>query len=158
MVDSFEGDDLLKQVVLKNIKSGELIPLDVDGCFSFIGYVPNTQVFEGFIDMTKRGYIKTNEVMETNKPGVFAVGDCRDKMLRQVATAVGDGAIGGFMAEKYVEEVDYVQKEIFEAKGNRECDRSEPHRKKDFRDGSEVLEFRRYRNVSHTSLRYCFMQ
>lgn len=117
VVDSFEGDDTLKQVVLKNIKTGELIPVDVDTCFLFIGYVPNTKIFEGFVDMTNRGYIKTNENMETSREGFFAVGDCRDKTLRQVATAVGDGAIAGFMAEKYVEELEYVQREIFEAKG-----------------------------------------
>ena len=117
VVESFEGEDELKQVVLKNIKTGELIPMDVDTCFLFIGYVPNTKMFEGLIDMTSRGYIKTNEDMETSCTGIFAVGDCRDKTLRQIATAVGDGAIAGFMAEKYVEELDYVQKEIFEAKG-----------------------------------------
>lgn len=117
VVDSFEGDDMLKQVVLKNIKTGELIPVDVDTCFLFIGYVPNTKIFEGFVDMTPRGYIKTNENMETSREGFYAVGDCRDKTLRQVATAVGDGAIAGFMAEKYVEELEYVQREIFEAKG-----------------------------------------
>jgi len=117
VVDSFEGDDMLKQVVLKSIKTGELIPVDVDTCFLFIGYVPNTKIFEGFLNMTQRGYIKTNEDMETNREGFFAVGDCRDKTLRQVATAVGDGAIAGFMAEKYVEELEYVQREIFEAKG-----------------------------------------
>ncbi len=117
VVDSFEGDETLKQVVLKNVKTGQLQPVDVDTCFLFIGYVPNTKIFEGFVDMTNRGYIKTNEDMETSKEGVFAVGDCRDKTLRQVATAVGDGAVAGFMAEKYVEEVNYIQKEIFEAKG-----------------------------------------
>lgn len=117
VVDSFEGDDTLKQVVLKNVKTGQLQPVDVDTCFLFIGYVPNTKVFEGFVDMTNRGYIKTNEDMETSKEGVYAVGDCREKTLRQVATAVGDGAVAGFMAEKYVEEVNYIQKEIFEAKG-----------------------------------------
>lgn len=117
VVDSFEGDEMLKQVVLKNIKTGELIPVDVDTCFLFIGYVPNTKIFEGFVDMTNRGYIKTNENMETSREGFFAVGDCRDKTLRQVATAVNDGAVAGFMAEKYVEELEYVQREIFEAKG-----------------------------------------
>jgi thioredoxin reductase (NADPH) len=117
VVDSFEGDETLKRVVLKNIKTGELVPTDVDSCFLFIGYVPNTKLFEGLVDMTNRGYIKTNECMETSRNGIYAVGDCRDKMLRQVATAVGDGAIAGFMAEKYVEELEYVQKEIFEAKG-----------------------------------------
>lgn len=117
VVDSFEGDEMLKGVVLKNIKRGELIPVDVDSCFLFIGYVPNTKLFEGLLDMTNRGYIKTNEDMETNLEGIYAVGDCREKTLRQVATAVGDGAIAGFIAEKYVEEMEYVQKEIFEAKG-----------------------------------------
>lgn len=117
VVDAFEGDDMLQRVVLKNIKTGELIPVDVDCCFLFIGYIPNTKVFEGLIDMTNRGYVKTNEDMETSVQGIFAVGDCRDKTLRQVATAVGDGAIAGFMAEKYVEELEYVQKEIFDAKG-----------------------------------------
>ncbi len=117
VVHSYEGGDMLKTVVLKNIKTGELLPFDVDTCFLFIGYVPNTKIFEGLIDMNNRGYISANELMETNVPGVYAVGDCRDKMLRQVATAVGDGAIAGFMAEKFVEEVEYVQKEIFEAKG-----------------------------------------
>lgn len=117
VVDSFEGDDMLKRVVLKNIKTSERIPVDVDGCFLFIGYVPNTKIFEGLIGMNVRGYIQTNEDMETSVPGIYAVGDCRDKTLRQVATAVGDGAIAGFMAEKYVEELEYVQKEIFESEG-----------------------------------------
>jgi thioredoxin reductase (NADPH) len=119
VVDSFEGGDMLEQVVLKNIKTGELVPVDVDGCFLFIGYVPNTQVLEGYLTMTDRGYIPTNEHMETNVPGVFAAGDCREKMLRQVATSVGDGAIAGVMAERYIEEMEYVQSEILNAKGVR---------------------------------------
>lgn len=117
MVDSFEGEDMLEKVVLKNLKTGELLPVPVDTCFLFIGYVPNTKIFEGLIDMTNRGYVKTNEDMETNVPGIFAVGDCREKTLRQVATAVGDGAVAGYMAEKYVEEVNYVHDEILNAKG-----------------------------------------
>lgn len=117
VVDSYEGEDMLSHVVLKNIKTGEYTPVDVDSCFLFIGYIPNTKIFEGLVDMTQRSYIKTNEDMETTVPGIYAVGDCREKTLRQVATAVGDGAIAGFMAEKYVEEMEYVQKEIFDAKG-----------------------------------------
>ena len=117
VVDSFEGGDMLQKVVLKNIKTGELMPFEVDTCFLFIGYIPVTDVFKGLVDMTSRGYIKTNENMETSLAGVYAVGDCRDKLLRQVATAVGDGAIAGFMVEKYVEELEYFEKEIFGAKG-----------------------------------------
>lgn len=119
VVDSFEGGDLLEQVVLKNIKTGELMPVDVDGCFLFIGYVPNTKVLEGYITMTERGYVLTNENMETNVPGVFAAGDCREKMLRQVATSVGDGAIAGVMAERYVNDMEYVQNEILNSIGVR---------------------------------------
>ena len=117
VVDSFEGDDMLKTVNLKDLKTGEIIPVEVDSCFLFIGYIPNTKIFEGLVDLTDRGYIKTNEDMETSADGIFAVGDCREKTLRQVATAVGDGAVAGFMAEKYVEELDYVKREIFDAKG-----------------------------------------
>ena len=117
VVDSFEGEDMLKTVNLKNLKTGEIVPVEIDSCFLFIGYIPNTKIFEGLIDMSKRGYIKTNEDMETSVNGIFAVGDCRKKTLRQVATSVGDGAIAGYMAEKYVEELKYVQKEIFSAKG-----------------------------------------
>lgn len=117
VVDSFEGDDVLKTVNLRNLKTGEIIPQEVDTCFLFIGYIPNTKIFEGLVDMTARGYIKTNEDMETSVNGIFAAGDCREKTLRQVATAVGDGAIAGFMAEKYIEELEYVKNEIFGAKG-----------------------------------------
>ena len=115
IVDSFEGEDRLNKVILKNIKTGDLIPVDVDGCFLFIGYVPNTEIFKNLINMNSKGYIFTNENMETNLDGVYAAGDVRDKFLRQVATAVGDGAIAGVMAEKYVEEQDYFQKEIMES-------------------------------------------
>lgn len=117
VVDSFEaGDDgILKTVVLKNIKTGELVPVETDSCFLFIGYIPNTDIFKGLIDMTERGYINTNEDMECNVSGIYAVGDCREKTLRQVATAVGDGAVAGYMVEKFIEEERYIQKEIFES-------------------------------------------
>jgi len=117
VVNSFEGDDSgLHRVILKNIKTGDLIPVETDACFLF-GYIPNTSVFKGLINLNERGYIQTNESMETNIPGIYAVGDCRDKILRQVATAVGDGAIAGFMVEKFIEEENYIQKEIFDAEG-----------------------------------------
>jgi thioredoxin reductase (NADPH) len=100
----FKGEDELEYVVLKNLKTEELIPVKVDSCFEFIGYIPNTEMFKGQIDMTNRGYILTNEKMETNLQGVYTVGDVREKFLRQVATAVGDGAVAGFSAEKFIAE------------------------------------------------------
>jgi len=106
VVDSFEGNGHLERVVLKNLKTNERIPVDCDNCFEFIGYIPNTEIFQNQIHLTDRGYIVTNEKMETNIPGVFAAGDVREKWLKQVATAVGDGAIAGFAAEKYIAETE----------------------------------------------------
>lgn len=103
-INSFIGEEKLESVILKNNKSNELIPVKVDTCFLFIGYIPNTELFKNFITLTKEGYIITNEKMETNIKGVFAVGDVRDKILRQVSTAVGDGATAGFFAEKFISE------------------------------------------------------
>ncbi len=114
VVNSFEGDERLKTVALKNIKTEELIRVDVDGCFLFIGYVPNTEIFKDQIELSKQGYIKTNEKMETNIEGVFAVGDVRDKFLKQVSTAVGDGAIAGVGAEKYIAESEVFKTEIMQ--------------------------------------------
>ncbi|WP_055668970.1 FAD-dependent oxidoreductase [Desnuesiella massiliensis] len=114
MVNSFEGEERLNKVVLKNVKTGDMIPVDVDGCFLFIGYVPNTEIFKNQLDLTPQGYIKTNEKMETNIEGVFAVGDVRDKFLKQVATAVGDGAIAGVGAEKYMAESEIFEEEIMQ--------------------------------------------
>lgn len=117
MVDEFTGDERLDTVILKNVKTGVRIPVKVDGCFLFIGYLPNTELFRGIIKMNERGYIITNEQMETNIPGVFAAGDVRDKVLRQVATAVGDGAVAGFMAERYIAESEYFDREFRQVKG-----------------------------------------
>lgn len=111
-VDSFEGDDLLKRVNLKNLKTGEIVPVDVDGCFLFIGYLPNTGFLNGLLTLNERGYIVTNEDMETNQPGIFAAGDIRAKTLRQVATCVGDGAVAGYMAERYIGELETIEDKI----------------------------------------------
>ncbi|MGE5677880.1 MAG: NAD(P)/FAD-dependent oxidoreductase, partial [Pseudomonadota bacterium] len=101
VAEEFVGEERLSTVILKNVKTNELIPVKVDSCFLFIGYLPNTDIFKGMLDMNRGGYLITNEKMETNIEGVFAVGDVRDKFLKQVATAVGDGAIAGYSVEKY---------------------------------------------------------
>lgn len=101
---AYEGGEHLERVVLKNLKTGEQISYTVDNCFLFIGYIPNTEIFKDKLDMNSSGYLITNDRMKTNIPGVFAAGDVRDKNLRQVATAVGDGASAGVEAEKYLAE------------------------------------------------------
>ena len=115
-VHEFRGDDEhLRSVALKNSKTGEIIDVPVDTCFMFIGYVPNTEIFRDVLNMTRPGYIITNEKMETNVPGVFSAGDVRDKFLKQVSTAVGDGAIAGYAAEKYIAESETFHTQIMDA-------------------------------------------
>lgn len=111
-VHSYEGDEQLKRVVFKNLKTSELIPVECHTCFLFIGYTPNTAIYKNIIDMTPNGYVKTNENMETNVAGVFAAGDVRDKFLRQVATCVGDAATAAVMAEKYIAETEMFEQQI----------------------------------------------
>ncbi|MCK7487630.1 MAG: FAD-dependent oxidoreductase [Bacillus subtilis] len=113
IVDHFEGDERLHTVHLKNVKTGEVIPVACDSCFEFIGYIPNSELFKDQITLTKRGYIPTNEKMETNLKGVFACGDIREKWLRQIATAVGDGAVAACAAEKFIAEEEHFQKLFF---------------------------------------------
>lgn len=114
LVDSFEGEGHLDTVNLKNLKTGEITPIKVDSCFEFIGYEPNTEIFKGKVNMSKREYIITNEHMETGIPGVFACGDVREKELKQVATAVGDGAIAGVAAEKFIAETEMFANQIMQ--------------------------------------------
>lgn len=92
VVESLSGEDKIAQVTLKNIKTDALTPLSVDGVFVAIGEIPNSQLFEN-VKKTPSGYIVTNDVMRTNIDGVYAVGDVREKSLRQVVTACADGAI-----------------------------------------------------------------
>ena len=107
VVQSVDGDELLESMVVKNVKTGELTTIKADeddglfGLFGFIGYNPNSELFEGQVEMD-RGYIITDPDMHTNIPGVFAAGDIRVKSLRQVVTAAADGAIAAMQAEKYI--------------------------------------------------------
>ena len=102
------GDDLLRSVKLINNvtnETSEYFPPKEDGTFGifvFVGYQPQTDVFKNKVDMDRWGYILTDENMKTNVEGVYAAGDLRPKMLRQVVTAVADGAIAATDAEKYV--------------------------------------------------------
>jgi thioredoxin reductase (NADPH) len=115
-VHAFEGEDHLERVVLKHTKTDELIPIECDNCFEFIGYVPNNELFQdGVLEMTNRGYIPVNNLQETNIEGVFAVGDITDKWLKQIATAVGDGAVGGTAAEKYISESEIFNEKIMQS-------------------------------------------
>jgi thioredoxin reductase (NADPH) len=114
VVNSFEGEERLENVVLKNLKTGALENVKSDTCFEFIGYLPNSEIFKEKLKLTKQGYITTNEKMMTEVPGVFACGDIREKELKQVATAVGDGSLAGVGAEKYIAESEMFRNQILQ--------------------------------------------
>ncbi|MBR7795930.1 MULTISPECIES: thioredoxin-disulfide reductase [Virgibacillus] len=90
---------------LKNNKTGETYEYSIDGVFVYIGMVPLSEPFKSLGITNDEGYIPTNENMETTIPGIFAAGDIRDKTLRQIVTATGDGSIAAEAAIKYVEDL-----------------------------------------------------
>ncbi len=108
VVARVDGKFELNTLVVKNVKTGEETTIQADptdgffGLFGFLGYQPNTSLFEGQVDM-ENGYILTDAEMRTNLPGVFAAGDIRRKSLRQVITAAADGAIAAVNAGHYIE-------------------------------------------------------
>lgn len=115
------GDELLRRVKFINNQTNETFEHvaqddETFGIFIFAGYVPQTKVFNGLVDMDKFGYIITDENMHTSVEGVYAAGDLRPKVLRQVVTAVADGAIASLEAEKYVahekERLGIVEEEV----------------------------------------------
>lgn len=120
------GDDVLRSVKLINNvtnEKSEYFPPKEDGTFGifvFVGYEPQTKIFKDKIEMDRYGYILTTENMETNIKGVYAAGDLRPKLLRQVVTAVADGAIAATDAERYVasekERLGIVEEKVIEEK------------------------------------------
>ena len=103
VVEKLEGEDMLQSMILKNLTDGSRVRVSGNfGLFVFIGLKPNTSLFEGVLEM-RDGFVVTDEEMRTSVPGVFAAGDVRLKSLRQVVTAVADGAVAATAAEKYLE-------------------------------------------------------
>jgi thioredoxin reductase (NADPH) len=103
VVQEIKGDSVVRLVLVKNLKTGERTELPTEGVFLFVGLLPRTQFLKGLVRTDEEGYILTDENGETSVKGIFAAGDCRKKLLRQIATAVGEGATAAFAAEKYLE-------------------------------------------------------
>ena len=104
VVEEVIGDSKVSGLRLRNVKTGEISDLQVAGVFVAIGLDPNSQCFANIIELDETGYIKTNELMATSAPGIFAIGDIRKNSARQVAGAVGDGATAAISAFKYLRE------------------------------------------------------
>lgn len=105
VVEEINGDQMVSGVQIKNVKTGDVSTLEADGVFIYIGLLPNSESFSGLPITNEEGWIETDAQMMTAVPGIFAVGDVRDTVLRQVATAVGDGSVAGNAAYQYVEEL-----------------------------------------------------
>ncbi|GEN49546.1 thioredoxin-disulfide reductase [Alkalibacterium pelagium] len=105
VVEEIEGDDKVTGVQLKNVRTGDVSTLAAEGVFIYIGLLPNSDSFTNLPITNEEGWIETDSQMMTAVPGIFAIGDVRDTVLRQVATAVGDGSVAGNAAYQYVEEL-----------------------------------------------------
>ncbi len=95
-------DKKITGIVIKDVNTDELSQIDCDGIFVSIGRKPATELVDGQLDLDPSGYVSADESTKTNLPGVFAVGDVRTKALRQVVTAVADGAMAAHYAEEYL--------------------------------------------------------
>jgi thioredoxin reductase (NADPH) len=103
VVTGVEGFFGIEGVHVKNVKTGKEKTLKADGCFIWVGILPNTSFVDNAVDTDEYGFIRADDRMQTNVSGVFAAGDVRNTPLRQVSTAVGDGAIAALSAEHYIE-------------------------------------------------------
>jgi thioredoxin reductase (NADPH) len=97
------GTEKVEALRLKNVETGEEAILETDGVFIFIGHTPNTQMFQGKLEMDNLGYLKIDERMQTSKAGVFAGGEVADPHFRQVVTSAGMGAAAAIQATKFLE-------------------------------------------------------
>lgn len=103
VVNEIKGKEAVEEIVVENVKTGKLDSIPVDGVFVAIGYTPITDFVKDLVELDEEGYIITDEHMATKTPGLFAAGDIRQKPLRQVVTAVADGAIAAVEAGKFLE-------------------------------------------------------
>lgn len=102
---SFNGDKHLSSISLKNTKTGKTAALNAEGAFIAIGSNPNSQILKGLVELDKSGYVVADETGKTSVSGIFVAGDVRTKALRQVVTAVSDGANAAISAENYINQI-----------------------------------------------------
>ncbi|MDY4060328.1 MAG: thioredoxin-disulfide reductase [Anaerovoracaceae bacterium] len=107
VVTGLKGDKYLEGVEVENRESKEKRTLNVNGIFVAIGQVPQNEVFKDFVKLNKAGYVEAGEDCQTGTPGVFAAGDCRTKKVRQITTAVADGAVAALAAIEHINKTCY---------------------------------------------------
>ena len=101
-VEKFVAEEGLKSINLVNVNTGEKRTIDVDGAFVAVGQIPQCEIFRDIITLNEGGYVAADENCRTNLEGVFVAGDCRNKTVRQLTTAVGDGSVAALAAIDYL--------------------------------------------------------
>lgn len=112
VVKEIKGSESVESIMLENVKTGEVSELPVQGVFVFIGFKPNTGFFEVHPKHDEQGYLFTDDRMMTSIPGLFAAGDVRVQLARQITTACGDATTAAIAAEKYIENLKHTQPDI----------------------------------------------
>jgi thioredoxin reductase (NADPH) len=103
VLEEIKGDDQVTKVTIKNVKTGDVSDFETEGVFIFIGHIPNSELFEGKLELDDAGYLVVNNLMETDKPGVYAAGEIADSHFRQVITSAGMGAAAAIQATRFLE-------------------------------------------------------
>jgi thioredoxin reductase (NADPH) len=103
VIEKINGSDRVESIDLKNVKTGEKRNLNIGAIFPFIGFMPNSDIFEFDVKKDANGYLITNENMQTSVEGIYAIGDVRKQLCRQITNAVGDGTTAAVAADKYIE-------------------------------------------------------
>lgn len=102
-VSALHGEDSLSSITVQSLKDGSSRELAVSGLFVAIGQMPDNEAFRGVVDLDEKGYILADETCHTRTPGVFAAGDCRQKRVRQLSTAAGDGTVAALEACEFID-------------------------------------------------------
>ncbi|MCL4377330.1 MAG: thioredoxin-disulfide reductase [Actinobacteria bacterium] len=105
VIDKFAGSSHLEEISILDLKNNKKSIKKVDGVFEYVGIIPNNELVRDVVKLDENGFIITNEKMQTSAKGIFAAGDVRNTMLRQVITAVADGAVAATYADKYLSDL-----------------------------------------------------
>jgi len=110
VVKEIKGSGKVETLVLENTQTRARSELPVQGIFVYVGHIPNTGLFEGQLEMDEEGYLKVDERLHTNIPGVFAAGESHDRVFRQAVVSAGYGTMAELEAEKWLAEWEHAQK------------------------------------------------
>jgi len=109
MIEKFLGKGKLERILLRNKNEDKTYEMKIDGVFEYVGWKPNSELVKDLVKMDERNFIITNFKMETSMPGIFAIGDVRNTPLRQVITAVADGAIAAVYTDRFLYSLEHQE-------------------------------------------------